>query len=166
MMTMPGFEGSDADRKEIIRLHNQWMRANAHFDIASAVGVFVGGDGFHGFNLNGHTYGKRDEWVKLWTFLKSVMDIGDVRGEKDLRVNLRGDMAWLSFEAEIVANAMRDAATAASGIALPADPVVMRFRGSEVYVRQDETGARAWKMWHCHYSPCAPADEPRPAFGD
>ncbi|HVA77126.1 MAG TPA: nuclear transport factor 2 family protein [Candidatus Binataceae bacterium] len=146
--------------------HAQWMRANANFNIEDAVAVFVGGDGFHGFNLNRHTYGKRDEWVQLWTFLKNVMIIGDVRDEKDLRVNIRGDVAWVSFAADLVANALSSAGSAESGMALPTEPMSMHFRGSEVYVRKDDSGPKNWKMWRCHYSPHAPANEPRPAFGD
>jgi hypothetical protein len=165
-VAIAGFEGTEADRREIIRLHNQWMRANVNFNIPDAVGVFVGGNGFHGFNLNGHTYGKRDEWVQLWTFLKNVMVIGDVRNEKDLRVNIRGDMAWVSFEADLIAKALENAKPTESGQTLPTEPMSMQFRGSEVYVRQDDIGAKNWKMWHCHYSPHAPAGEPRPAFGD
>jgi hypothetical protein len=38
----------------------------------------------------------------------------------------------------------------------------MRFRGTEVFVREDERGEPRWKIWHVHYSPCAPAGAPRP----
>ncbi len=162
-MAITGLEGTEADRKEILRLHNQWMRANVHLDIAAATGVFVGGSGFHGFNLNGHTYGKHDEWMKLWDFLHGVMDIVDLREETDLRLSIDRDMAFLTFEATI---ALENASAAASGMSLPATAVPMRFRGTEIFIRRDENGARNWKMWHCHYSPHAPAGEPRPGFGD
>lgn len=94
------------------------------------------------------------------------MIIGDVRDEKDLRVNIRGDMAWVRSKPIWFLNALEQAGTAESGMALPKGPMSMHFRGSEVYVRQDDTGAKNWQMWHCHYSPHAPKDEPRPAFGD
>ena len=35
--------------------------------------AFVGGDKFHGFNLNGHTYYAIDEWIQLWKYLGHVM---------------------------------------------------------------------------------------------
>jgi hypothetical protein len=154
----------EQDRSEILRLHNQWMRANAGFDIDAMCGVFVGGDRFQGFNLNGHTYFQRAEWERLWSHLRGVMEILPVTGEKIIKLEIRGNAAWLAFESMILVRAVQGAAAKSSGIELPTDAVEIKFRGSEVFVREDENGKPVWKMWHCHFSPCAPAHEPRPGF--
>jgi SnoaL-like domain len=154
----------EQDHKEILRLHNQWMKANVGFDIDGMRGVFVGGDRFQGFNLNGHTYFKRAEWEQLWTHLRGVMQIMEATDEKILKLEIRGDAAWLAFESTIPVRALPSAGAKSSGIELPTQIMSIKFRGSEVFVREDENGKPVWKMWHCHFSPCAPATEPRPGF--
>jgi SnoaL-like domain len=155
----------ETDRAEIMRLHNEWMRANCGLVVEGMRGVFVGGDRFQGFNLNGHTYFQRDEWERLWRYLCTVMQIAEIVDEKIEKLAIRGDTAWLAFEATITVRALPQAGAASSGLQLPVELVPMRFRGTEVFVREDENGRPAWKMWHVHYSPCAPASEPRPGFG-
>jgi hypothetical protein len=156
----------EQDRVEIMRLHNQWMRANCGLVVDGMRGVFVGGDRFQGFNLNGHTYFRRDEWERLWNYLRTVMEIAQIVDEQILKLEIRDGAAWLAFEATITARALPQAASASSsGLPLPTELVPMRFRGSEFFLREDESGRPVWKMWHVHYSPCAPANEPRPGFG-
>lgn len=154
----------ESDRAEIMRLHNQWMRANCGLVLEGMQGVFVGGDRFQGFNLNGHTYHQRSEWEQLWRYLKTVMDITSVSDERIIKFEIRGNMALLSFESRIEASAKAGAGAKSSGMEIPPAPTAMKFRGTEVYLREDEAGKPAWKMWHCHYSPCAPDSEPRPGF--
>lgn len=154
----------EQDRKEILRLHNVWMRANAGFDLDGMREAFVGGDHFQGFNLNGHTYFQRAEWERLWTHLQGVMEILPATDEKILRLEIRGDAAWLAFESVIPVRALTGAQAKSSGIDLPTETLSIKFRGSEVFVREDDGGKKVWKMWHCHFSPCAPANEPRPGF--
>jgi hypothetical protein len=152
------------DRDEILRVHGVWMRANCGLDVAGLREAFVGGDHFQGFNLNAYTYNQRDEWERLWRYLRTVMDITGVCDEKVIRLEIRGDMAWLAFESTLTAQARKGAGSGTSGVALPDVPTDMRLRGTEIFVRADEAGRPVWKMWHCHYSPCAPADTPRPGF--
>lgn len=138
------------------------MRANCGLVVVGLREAFVGGAHFQGFNLNGHTYFARAEWERLWEHLRTVMEITDVKDERVLTCEIRGDMAWLAFEATLTAQARADAPADSSGVALPTAPTDMRFRGTEVFVREDERGEPRWKIWHVHYSPCAPAGAPRP----
>jgi hypothetical protein len=56
--------------------------------------------------------------------------------------------------------------TGASGLAAGAETMQIPPRSTEVYKRDDGEGNWAWRMWHFLCSPLAPADEPRPGFGD
>jgi hypothetical protein len=151
------------DRDEILRVHRVWMRANCGLDVTGMREAFVGGGYFQGFNLNAHTYYQRDEWEQLWRYLKTVMAITNVHDEQILRLEIRGDMAWLAFEASLTAHGLKVAGDSTSGVALPETPTDIRFRGTEIFVRADENGRAVWKMWHCHYSPSAPGTT-RPGF--
>ncbi|MEA2623973.1 MAG: hypothetical protein QOD06_18 [Candidatus Binatota bacterium] len=154
----------EADRREITRLHEIWFEANRGFRIEGMREVFAGGNRFHGFNLNGHTYGDREEWTTLWRHYQKTLDITDVPKVEKLHVVVKGDVAWLTCEATIRFRALSGPGTGSA--ALPADDTIAsaKFRGTEVYVREDEDGRPVWKMWHCHYSPSAPETEPRPGF--
>ncbi|MGH7863650.1 MAG: nuclear transport factor 2 family protein, partial [Candidatus Binataceae bacterium] len=150
---MPGDTTTARDRDEILRLHGVWMRANCGLQVAGLRESFVGGKHFQGFNLNAYTYNQRDEWERLWRYLNTVMEITAVRDEKLMRLEIRGDMAWLAFESTLTAKAREGAGGATSGVALAGEPADMRFRGTEIFVRADDAGRPVWKMWHCHYSP-------------
>lgn len=146
------------DRKEIERLHAKWMKAQFGLIVGDMQDVFVGADKFHGFNLNLHTYNGIGEWTTLWNHYKNALDIAGVPERTQSRLEIRGDMAWLSFEGVI---RLRGGVTAGQAIE-QVTPV--RFRGTEVYLREDDGGRPVWKMWHCHYSPCAPEGEAKPGF--
>src|SRR5260370_30002272 len=63
----------EKDRREILAVSKKWWDANRNFSIDMMCEAFVGGDKFHGFNLNGHTYYAIDEWVQLCKYLSPVM---------------------------------------------------------------------------------------------
>jgi len=46
------------------------------------------------------------------------------------------------------------------------DQILVRFRETTVFRRDDGHGNKVWKIWHFHASPLAPESEPRPGFGD
>lgn len=69
--------GSESDRKVVLDKHQKYLEANAEFDwitlrdqlwSAADEGVF--------FNLNGHTYRGREQWVRLWQFYKDQLTSG------------------------------------------------------------------------------------------
>jgi len=154
----------EADRAEILRLHELWMRANCGLHIDAMREVFVGGAHFQGFNLNGHTYFQFDEWAQLWTYLRTVMQMTDVVEQQIINLEIRADTAYLTFEATAVVRALPHAEEKSSGLELPVEPARLKFRGTEIYLREDENQRRNWKMWHCHYSAAAPSTEARPGF--
>ena len=151
MATISG-EGPQKDIYEIVRLHNVWVKANRTGSIPMMREAFVGGDKFFGWNLNGFSYGGIEEWATLWEWLAKSKASATLGEDEDVRVHVRGDMGWLSSSAAFTI-------TLADGQPLPGSG---KFRGTEVYVREDEHGKPAWKMWHCHFSWCATG--PRMAF--
>src|SRR5262249_51249683 len=94
----------EQDRAEILAVSKMWWDANRKFSIPMMCEAFVGGEKFHGFNLNGHTYYGIDEWVRLWEHLGTVMAPVDeaaaaaLSEPRDVRLEIRGDMACLSAE--------------------------------------------------------------------
>jgi len=140
------------DIDEIVRLHNLWSEANRKGSIPMMRAAFVGGDKFFGWNLNGFAYEGIEEWATLWKFLggsKAQVTLGE---DENLRVKVRGDAGWLTCTSDFKI-------TLGDGPPLPGSG---KFRSTEVYVREDESGKPVWKMWHCHFSPCAQG--PRMAF--
>ena len=51
--------GTDADRKEILRLHEKYIDVNARFDWENLQPIFSRAPEATYFNLNGHTYNGR-----------------------------------------------------------------------------------------------------------
>ena len=60
--------GSEADRNEILRLHERYIDVNTRFDWQNLQPLFSGAPEATYFNLNGHTYNTRDHWTRLWKF--------------------------------------------------------------------------------------------------
>jgi ketosteroid isomerase-like protein len=60
--------GSQADRDRILRLHEDYIDANARFDWGKLEPIWSGAPEALFFNLNGHTYRGRDHWIRLWKF--------------------------------------------------------------------------------------------------
>jgi hypothetical protein len=153
--------GPDADRDEILRLHREWWEANRTMDHERMRKGFPEGDGYYQFNLNGHPYYGLGEKVQLWqAFEAQDMTIPEFGVDEHLRLEIRGDMAWLACE-----NLIRvEAPPEMYSDALPATP--FRVRSTEVYQREDGAGGASWRIWHIHCSRSAPPDQPRLPFGD
>lgn len=154
------------DRAEILAVSKMWWDANRKFSIPMMVEAFVGADKFHGFNLNGHTYYTISEWVRLWEYLGHVMtpsvDGAPAMGEPhDVRLEIRGDMAFLTAEAMFSAKIAATSDAQSASLPGPGETLKMPFRTTEVFVREDHEGRPIWKMWHFHASPRAPEGEPR-----
>src|SRR5487761_654390 len=153
------------DRDQVLAVSKMWWDANRTFSIPMMREAFVGGDKFHGFNLNGHTYYAIGEWVQLWEYLGHVM--GPASGSaamsepRDVRLVIRGDMAFLTAESTFTVNVLPT--SDAQSAALPPAGQIARipFRATEVFVREDHAGNPVWKMWHFHCSPHAPEGERR-----
>ncbi len=162
----------EKDRKEILAVSRKWWDANRNFSIATMCEAFVGGDKFHGFNLNGHTYYAIDEWVQLWKYLGHVMtplsesDAGEpaMAEPRDMRLIIRGDMAFLTAESTFTVKVLPSSDSESSLLSGPGSVMRIPFRTTEVFVREDHQGNPVWKMWHFHCSPHAPEGERRMGF--
>src|SRR5881409_2101999 len=82
----------EKDRQEILRLHTVWLNANCGLHINGMREVFVGGDKFHGFNLNMHTYYQVDEWARLWEYLRDSHFSIEKVDSTDVRITVKGDL--------------------------------------------------------------------------
>jgi hypothetical protein len=162
----------EKDRKEILAVSRKWWDANRKFSIAMMCEAFVGGDKFHGFNLNGHTYYAIDEWVQLWKYLGHVMtplserDASDpaMAEPRDVRLVIRGDMAFLTAESTFTVQVLPSSDSESALLGTPGSVMRIPFRATEVFVREDHEGNPVWKMWHFHCSPHAPESERRMGF--
>jgi hypothetical protein len=162
----------DKDRREIFAVSKKWWDANRNFSIDMMCEAFVGGDKFHGFNLNGHTYYAIDEWVQLWKYLGHVMtplsesDAGEpaMAEPRDVRLIIRGDMAFLTAESTFTVKMLPSSDSESASLSGPGSVMRIPFRTTEVFVREDHEGNPVWKMWHFHCSPHAPEGERRMGF--
>jgi len=162
----------EKDRKEILAVARKWWDANRNFSIAMMCEAFVGGDKFHGFNLNGHTYYAIDEWVQLWKYLGHVMtplsesEAGEpaMAEPRDMRVVIRGDMAFLTAESTFTVKVLPSSDSESALLSGPGSVMRIPFRTTEVFVREDHECNSVWKMWHFHCSPHAPEGERRMGF--
>ncbi len=164
--------GEARDREEILAVSRKWWEANRLGSVPLMCEAFVGGDKFHGFNLNGHTYYALDEWVQLWKYLAHVMkaaaapDGGEAAlgRPRDVRLMIRGDMAFLTAESVFTVNVLATSDAESALLPGPGNVARIPFRATEIFVREDHEGKRVWKMWHFHASPRAPEGERRMAF--
>ena len=162
----------EKDRAEILAVSKKWWDANRNFSIAMMCEAFVGGDKFHGFNLNGHTYYAIDEWVQLWKYLGHVMtplaqrEAGEpaMAEPRDVRLVIRGDMAFLTAESIFTVQVLPSSDSESALLSSPGSVMRIPFRATEVFVREDHEGNPVWKMWHFHCSPHAPEGERRMGF--
>ena len=60
--------GSKSDREQILKLHADYIDANARFDRDMLDPIWSKAPEALFFNLNGHTYKGRDHWFRLWEF--------------------------------------------------------------------------------------------------
>src|SRR5262245_22901219 len=60
--------GTEADRKQILELHERYIEANARFDWQMLEPIWSEAPEATFFNLNGHTYNGREHWFRLWRY--------------------------------------------------------------------------------------------------
>ena len=60
--------GTESDRVEILRLHDDYIDANTRYDWEKLRPIFSPSDRATFFNLNGFTYAGRDQWIRLWKY--------------------------------------------------------------------------------------------------
>ncbi|MFI6585245.1 YybH family protein [Embleya sp. NPDC050493] len=150
-----------ADIAEILRLHKQWWESNIGWDIDRMVEVFPSpGHEYLMFNFNGHPYFDMTEKVALWKWYREIIaQTGGLRTEI-MRLEVRADTAWLACEFTIEAEML-------DGGEWTADSVDATIgRATEIYHRDDGTGAPRWRMWHTHITALPDPDETRPGFAD
>ncbi len=82
--------GSQENREHLLKLHADYLEANARFDLDRLDPIWSKAPEAVFFNLNGHTYKGRDHWIRLWEYYaKNVQssywtpfDIGGVVGDE------------------------------------------------------------------------------------
>jgi ketosteroid isomerase-like protein len=68
--------GSQHDREQILRLHGDYIEANASFDLEQLDPIWSKTAEALFFNLNGHTYRGREHWFRLWEFYRQNVQSG------------------------------------------------------------------------------------------
>ncbi|MGW7536015.1 nuclear transport factor 2 family protein [Amycolatopsis sp. NPDC054798] len=130
------------DLERILEAHQGWYEANVGLVADRMLRYFPEGDGYHQFNLNGHTYhgvlDKHRLWVNAAKIGLSITAIKDTVGPD---VQIFGDVALLTAEgvADVLAPGQQDAARTP-------------FRTTEFFRRDDGKGGRDWRIWHMHVS--------------
>jgi len=84
--------GSEADRRKLLELHEEYLVANGEFDWAAIKPMWSEASHATFFNLNGHTYNGAAHWSRLWDFYgKNVK--GSYWTPYDIGGEVKGDMA-------------------------------------------------------------------------
>ena len=159
------------DEREIRRVHRQWWASNVGLDVKRMRECFA--PAYLMWNLNGHPYYSLDEKVHLFEYYKQHLVPTEPPELWDVRVTVDGDMAYVTAEGFLPFTVTSDegSGSALLDAVLPlyerrGGVVLVRFRETSVFRRDDGRGSPVWKIWHFHASPLAPADEPRPGFDD
>lgn len=160
-----------ADVAEIRRVHRQWWESNQGLDVERMQECFA--PDYLMFNLNGHPYFSLDEKIRLFRYYQQHMVPEDPVELWDVRVELGGDMAYVTAEGVLPVVIKSEEGSGSSVIDRMAsanerrgDVIRFRFRETSVLRRDDGQGNPSWRIWHFHCSPLVPPDEPRPGFGD
>ena len=92
-MTQANMVGSsEADRRKLLELHEEYLVANGEFDWAAIKPMWSEASHATFFNLNGHTYNGAAHWSRLWDFYgKNVK--GSYWTPYDIGGEVKGDMA-------------------------------------------------------------------------
>src|SRR6516225_1631301 len=144
--------GSQRDRERLLRLHENYIEANASFDREKLDPIWSKAPEAVFFNLNGHTYRGREHWLKLWEFYgKNVQsshwtpfDLGGV---------VSGDMAVIWCHRR----------TRRHWTGKEPPPERIHYDGEEFITRstmvfRKEDGE--WHVVHAHFSPASSAPRP------
>ena len=152
----------DHDTSEILRIHQQWWKANVGLDIGSMQQCFPSGDAFSMFNRNGFTYFGVDELTKLWEHY-SEGPPRLIQTVAVLRLVVGGDLAWLICELKYrrVSPVTSDDHWEPAGV-----DQVFGSKATEIYHRDDGNGNPEWRMWHFQSGALHSGEENRPAFDD
>lgn len=152
----------DPDSQEVLRVHQQWWKANVGLDMASMQECFPSGNAFSMFNRNGFTYFGVDELTKLWEHY-SQGPPRLIQTVAVLRLEVSADIAWLICELKY----RRVAPVTDANHWEPTNvDEIFGSKATEIYHRDDGEGRPEWRMWHFHSGPLHAADESRPAFDD
>lgn len=156
----------EADAAAILNAHAEWWAANHGLDIDRMRSSFPAGDRYLMFNLQGHPYYGIEEKTKLWAHYADQIEVPEEPVTRVVRLELRGDMAWLAAEVLFTLGEKVEGGIGATSAGYEPQTSKHRIRSTEVYHRDDGDGNPRWTMWHFHCSPLPSADEPRPPFGD
>lgn len=139
------------EKDEIVRLHNIWFDANVGLRGDMLRDIFAG-EKFFDYNLNGYRYDGITEMEKLWSpdHIKAAFEIVELANSRNLQIVAGADMAWLTVEADCV---MRMITGGMGDMKGDGERVVLPFRITECYRRDDGEGNPEWRMWHFHCSP-------------
>jgi ketosteroid isomerase-like protein len=152
-MSEPNLVGGSAhDREQILKLHGDYIDANASFDRQKLEPIWSGAPEAVFFNLNGHTYKGRDHWFRLWEFYGqnvrsshwTPFDIGGVISEQIAVVwcHRRTQRQW-------------------TGGTPP--PKEIHYGGDEFITRSTlvfRKEAGEWRVVHAHFSEVSAGDRP------
>jgi ketosteroid isomerase-like protein len=144
--------GSKRDREQILKLHADYIDANARFDWQKLKPIWSAAPDALFFNLNGHTYKGRDHWFRLWKFygqnVKSShwtpFDIGGIVSD---------DMAVVWCHRHTKRNW--------TGAAPP--PKDIHYGGDEFITRSTmafRKEAGGWRVVHAHFSEASSEERP------
>jgi SnoaL-like domain len=144
--------GSQADREQVLKLHADYLDANASFDWQKLAPIWSEAPEAQFFNLNGHTYTGREHWIRLWKFYGqnvnssywTPFDIGGV---------VSGDMAVVWCHRR----------TRRNWTGKEPPPRDIHYGGDEFITRstmvfRKETGA--WRAVHAHFSEASSGPRP------
>jgi ketosteroid isomerase-like protein len=137
--------GTDADRKEILRLHEKYIDVNARFDWENLQPIFSPAPEATYFNLNGHTYRGREHWTKLWKFYVQNVQSG-YWTPYDIGGTVTGDLA--------VVWCHRETQRKWTGTEPPPRDINyanQKFFSRSTMVFRKEDGQ--WRVVHAHFSP-------------
>lgn len=69
--------GSEGDRNSILNQHAAYLVANSRFDCDMLQGIWSESPEATFFNLNGHAYVGKDQWLRLWEFYADKLETGE-----------------------------------------------------------------------------------------
>jgi ketosteroid isomerase-like protein len=144
--------GTEQDRAAILKLHDDYIDANARFDWQKLQPIWSAAPEALFFNLNGHTYNGREHWTRLWKFYGQNVqssywtpyDIGGVVSD-DMAViwcHRKTKRRWTGKE-----EPPKD---------IHYDETEFVTRSTMVFRKEDN----AWRVVHAHFSKAE--DGPRP----
>lgn len=138
-------------KAQILRVHRAWVAANSFLQ-RDQLKHIMAGQAFFNYNLNGYRYDGLAELEKLWEpqNMPSAFDLIELRNERHLHIEATADMGWLTVEGDCE---LRMKTAAGSGdMRGDGQTVVMPYRITELFRRDDGQGNPVWRMWHFHAS--------------